>query len=127
MNVESEILDLKKNIQDILVVQANHENRIKVSEHRVDDLEGNQSDIKDMCVNIERLACSTEQIAKGQEKLTEEINKMAEKQETDRQRISEIENRPYREKAKKHDNYVFQIVVLIGSIILTYFFTKFGA
>jgi uncharacterized protein Yka (UPF0111/DUF47 family) len=54
--------------EDILMTLTEHDNRIKVAEHRISDLEERTDRISEMQLSIQKLALSVEQMCKEIEK-----------------------------------------------------------
>ena len=93
------------------------EEKIKVSNHRIDDLEENTDRIEKLTLSVQKLAMSVEQMAKEQIDYRSKQDQIANK-------LIELEQAPVMEKAKKVDSiltYVAQLIVaaVIGAI-LTY-------
>ena len=91
------------------------EEKIKVSNHRIDDLEDKTDRIEKLTLSVQKLAMSVEQMAK------EQIDYRA-KQEQIANKLIELEQAPAKDKAKKVDSiltYVMQLVVaaFVGAVL----------
>ena len=64
--------------EEIAVKLANHENRIKVSEHRIEDLEQSQKQIYDLTISVKELAISVKSMVEEQKEQGERIKKLEE-------------------------------------------------
>lgn len=61
---------------EVAVKLAEHDNRIKVSEHRIDDLESNQKEINALTVSVHELARSVESMVSEQKDQNERLKKI---------------------------------------------------
>ena len=64
--------------EEIAVTLANHDNRIKVSEHRIEDLEESQKQIYDLTISVKELAMSVKSMVEEQKKQGDRIKKLEE-------------------------------------------------
>ena len=64
--------------EEIAVTLANHDNRIKVSEHRINDLEQSQKQIYDLTISVKELAISVKSMVEEQKEQGERIKKLEE-------------------------------------------------
>ena len=64
--------------EEVAVTLANHENRIKVSEHRIEDLEESQKQIYDLTISVKELAISVKSMVEEQKKQGDRITKLEE-------------------------------------------------
>lgn len=62
--------------EEIAVTLANHENRLKVSEHRIADLEQLQQQIYDLTVSVKEVAMSVKNMVEEQKEQGEKIRKL---------------------------------------------------
>lgn len=62
--------------EEVAVTLANHDNRIKVSEHRLDDLEQSQKQIYDLTISVKELAMSVKSMVEEQKEQGERIKKL---------------------------------------------------
>ena len=62
--------------EEVAVTLANHDNRIKVSEHRLDDLEASQKQIYDLTISVKELAISVKSMVEEQKEQGERIKKL---------------------------------------------------
>ena len=62
--------------EEVAVTLANHENRIKVSEHRIEDLEESQKQIYDLTISVKELAMSVKSMVEEQKKQSDRIKKL---------------------------------------------------
>ena len=65
--------------EEIATTLATHDNRIKGSEHRIDDLEESQKQIYDLTISVKELAMSVKSMVEEQKQQGERINKLEEK------------------------------------------------
>ena len=91
------------------------EEKIKVSNHRIDNLEDKTNRIENLTLSVQKLAMSVEQMAKEQIDYRAKQNQIANK-------LIELEQAPAQDKAKKVDSiltYVMQLVVaaIVGAIL----------
>lgn len=66
------------NGEEIAATFADHENRLKVSEHRVADLEESQKQIYDLTISVKELAMSVKSMVEEQKEQSERIKKLEE-------------------------------------------------
>lgn len=64
--------------EEIAAQFAEHENRIKVSEHRIRDLEESQKQIYDLTISVKELAISVKSMVSEQKEQGERIKKLEE-------------------------------------------------
>ena len=93
------------------------EERVKMSNHRIDDLEEKTDRIENLTLSVQKLAISVEQMAKEQIDYRSKQDQIANK-------LIELEQAPSKDKAKKVDSiltYVAQLIVaaIVGAV-LTY-------
>ena len=81
---------------------ANHENRLKVSEHRIEDLEKQQKDIQTLTVSVHELAIS--------------VKNLTEEQKAHTSRIAALEMEP----ATKWKELVKAIIVALVGVVIGY-------
>lgn len=62
--------------EEVAVTLANHDNRIKVSEHRIEDLEQSQKQIYDLTISVKELAMSVKSMVEEQKEQGERIKKL---------------------------------------------------
>ena len=62
--------------EEIAVTLANHDNRIRVSEHRIEDLEESQKQIYDLTISVKELAMSVKSMVEEQKKQSDRIKKL---------------------------------------------------
>ena len=65
--------------EEIAIKLTNHDNRIKVSEHRIDDLEESQKQMYDLTISVKELAMSVKNMVDEQREQSERIKKLEEK------------------------------------------------
>jgi allophanate hydrolase subunit 1 len=63
-------------VEEIAVKLANHENRIKVTEHRVADLEAQQKEIQELTISVKELAISMKNMMEEQREQGERLQKL---------------------------------------------------
>ena len=92
------------NNEEIVTKLANHDNRIRVSEHRISDLEESQKQIYDLTISVKELAIS--------------VKGMVEEQKEQGERIRALESEPA-EKWNKMTNTAIACVIttVIGGLI----------
>ena len=76
--------------EDVAVTLANHDNRIKVSEHRIEDLEESQKQMYDLTISVKELAMSVKSMVTEQKEQSERIKKLEEKEVTKDEEIDKI-------------------------------------
>jgi hypothetical protein len=91
------------------------EEKIKVSNHRIGDLEEKTDRIEKLTLSVQKLAMSVEQMAKEQIDYRSKQDQIANK-------LIELEQAPAKDKAKKVDSiltYVMQLVVaaFVGAVL----------
>ena len=90
---------------------------MKVSNHRIADLEGKTDRIENLTLSVQKLAMSVEQMAKEQVDYRARQNELADK-------LIELEQAPNRAKAKRWDEVLATIIQLciaaIFGALLTY-------
>ena len=64
--------------EEIAVALANHDNRIKVSEHRLEDLEDSQKQIYELTISVKELAMSVKSMVEEQKEQGARIKKLEE-------------------------------------------------
>lgn len=64
------------NAEEIAVKLANHDNRLKVSEHRINDLEESQKQIYDLTISVKELAMSVKSMVEEQKAQGERIDRL---------------------------------------------------
>lgn len=64
--------------EEVAAKFADHENRLKVSEHRVADLEESQKQIYDLTISVKELAMSVKSMVEEQKEQSERIKKLEE-------------------------------------------------
>ena len=64
--------------EEVAVTLANHDNRIKVSEHRIEDLEESQKQMYDLTISVKELAMSVKSMVEEQKKQGDRISKLEE-------------------------------------------------
>lgn len=64
--------------EEIAATFADHENRLKVSEHRTADLEQSQKQIYDLTISVKELAMSVKSMVEEQKEQGERIQKLEE-------------------------------------------------
>lgn len=93
------------------------EEQMKVSNHRIADLEGKTDRIENLTLSVQKLAMSVEQMAKEQVDYRARQNELADK-------LIELEQAPNRAKAKRWDEVLATIIQLgiaaIFGALLTY-------
>lgn len=62
--------------EEVAAKFADHENRIKVSEHRISDLEESQKHIYDLTISVKELAISVKNMVEEQKEQGERIKKL---------------------------------------------------
>lgn len=62
--------------EEIAVKLANHDNRLKVSEHRINDLEESQKQIYDLTISVKELAMSVKSMVEEQKAQGERIDRL---------------------------------------------------
>ena len=65
--------------EEIAVKLAYHDNRIKVSEHRIDDLEESQKQIYDLTISVKEIAMSVKSMVAEQKAQGDRIKQLEEK------------------------------------------------
>lgn len=91
------------NNEEVAVKLAEHENRIKVSEHRIKDLEEQQEQILSLTVSVKELAISTKSMA-------EELAKQ-------QVQIEEIKAEPVKQWTQTKKTFFTAITSAIGTAI----------
>ena len=86
--------------EEIAVTLANHDNRIRVSEHRIEDLEESQKQIYELTISVKELAIS--------------VKSMVEEQKEQGERIKALEDEP----AEKWDLLTKTILTGVVSAIV---------
>lgn len=91
------------------------EERVKMSNHRIDDLEEKTDRIENLTLSVQKLAISVEQMAKEQIDYRSKQDQIANK-------LIELEQAPSKDKAKKVDSiltYVAQLIVaaIVGAVL----------
>lgn len=86
--------------EEIAAKFADHENRIKVSEHRISDLEESQKQIQELTISVKELAMS--------------VKSMVEEQKEQGTRIKKLEEEP----GKKWDLFTKTILTSIISVVV---------
>lgn len=64
--------------EEVAAKFADHENRLKVSEHRVADLEESQKQIYELTISVKELAMSVKSMVEEQKEQSERIKKLEE-------------------------------------------------
>lgn len=64
--------------EEVAVTLANHDNRIRVSEHRIEDLEQSQKQMYDLTISVKELAMSVKSMVEEQKKQGDRISKLEE-------------------------------------------------
>ena len=64
--------------EEVAIKLANHDNRLKVSEHRIEDLEQSQKQIYDLTISVKELALSVKSMVAEQKEQSERIRKLEE-------------------------------------------------
>lgn len=64
--------------EEIATTLANHDNRIKVSEHRIADLEQLQKQIYDLTISVKEIAMSVKNMVEEQKEQGDRIKKLEE-------------------------------------------------
>ena len=64
--------------EEIAIKLTNHDNRIKVSEHRIEDLEQSQKQIYDLTISVKELAMSVKSMVEEQKEQSDRIKKLEE-------------------------------------------------
>lgn len=106
--------------EEVAATLAEHSNRIKVSEHRIDDLKEKTDRIESLTLSVQKLAISVEAMAKEQIDYRQKQNDLAEK-------LLEIERKPDKDKAKKLDGIAEYILfAIMGALISYLLYTFFG-
>ena len=86
--------------EEIAVTLARHDNRIRVSEHRIDDLEESQKQIYDLTISVKELAMS--------------VKSMVTEQKTQGDRIRQLEEKP----GKRWDLIITTIITgVVGALV----------
>jgi hypothetical protein len=88
--------------EEIAATLAEYGNRIKVSEKRIDDLEGETKSIHHLAISVEKLAISTSSLSKQIDAQSEQIEKQSEK-------IDHLEQR-------KGDTAIYWIRIIAGAV-----------
>nr|DAG22729.1 MAG TPA: hemolysin [Caudoviricetes sp.] len=101
--------------EDITARVSVLEEKIKVSNRRIEDLEDKTDRIENLTLSVQKLAISVEQMAK------EQVDYRA-KQDQIANKLIELEQQPSKDKAKKVDSiltYVMQLVVaaIVGAVL----------
>ncbi len=86
--------------EEIAVKLTNHEQRLRVSEHRIKDLEGTQSQIQDLTIAVKELAIS--------------VKNMVEEQKSQGERIDRIEAEPAERYKAARRTLVTSIISALG-------------
>ncbi len=95
------------------------EEKIKVSNHRIENLEENTNRIENLTLSVQKLAMSVEQMAKEQIDYRSKQDQIANK-------LIELEQAPAKDKAKKVDSILTYVAQLIVAAIIGAFLTYIG-
>jgi TolA-binding protein len=90
--------------EEIAATFANHENRLKVSEHRIDDLEDAQKQIYDLTISVKELAMS--------------VKNMVEEQKEQSVRLKKLESKPAKKWETVGDTFLTAIVGTIAGALM---------
>lgn len=112
-------MDVKQE-QEVFVKIAEHEEKIKVTNHRLKDLEEHITKVESLTLSVEKLAFAVENMAKEQIDYRSKQNELA-------KRILEVEQLPNKRKANILDKYLGQILaIIIGALISYLLFSLLG-
>jgi len=64
--------------EQVAIKLTEHENRIKVSEHRINDLEKQQENIQQLTLSVNKMAMNIEEMVKAQKNQGERLQKIEE-------------------------------------------------
>lgn len=99
------------NETEVAVKLAEHEEKIKVANNRIADLENKTNTIEKLALSVQKIAIATETLTKNQIEYQQKQEQIAKK-------LVDIEGMPLRSKAEKHDFYVDTVLKLvIGAIV----------
>ena len=94
---------------------AEHENRLKVSEHRIADLEETYKQIQELTISVKELTMSVKSMVEEQAKQRSEQKRQAEQ-------IEEIRNAPDKERSALWKSICEKVAYLVIGGIVTYLF-----
>lgn len=90
--------------EEIAATFANHENRLKVSEHRINDLEDAQKQIYDLTISVKELAMS--------------VKNMVEEQKEQSVRLKKLESKPAKKWESASDTFLNAAIgTLAGALV----------
>ena len=90
--------------EEVAVTLANHENRLKVSEHRIEDLEDAQKQIYDLTISVKELAMS--------------VKNMVEEQKQQSVRLQKLESKPAKKWESVSDTFITAVVGTIAGALM---------
>ncbi len=89
--------------EEIAIKLTNHDNRIKVSEHRINDLEESQKQIYNLTISVKELAMS--------------VKNMVEEQKEQSGRLKQLESKPVKKWESVSDTIISTIVGTIAGAL----------
>ena len=108
---ERQYTDLAVHLQEV-------DSRSKSNEHRIDDLESDMKETKDMQITLVKLANGVENMGTQLMDVKQDIQEVKKGQDELSDKVTILENKPAQEEKKKRDKIVFEVVkyVIIGII-----------
>ena len=108
---ERQYTDLAVHLQEV-------DSRSKSNEHRIDELESDMKETKNMQITLVKLANGVENMGNQLMDVKQDIQEVKKGQDELSDKVTTLENKPAQEEKKKRDKLIFEVVkyVVIGII-----------
>ena len=118
INIERHKSEMDDKYTDLAVHLQEVDSRSKSNEHRIDDLESDMKETKDMQITLVKLANGVENMGTQLMDVKQDIQEVKKGQDELSDKVTTLENKPAQEEKKKRDKIVFEVVkyVIIGII-----------
>ena len=109
---------MDENYTNLAVHLQEVDSRSKSNEHRIDDLESDMKETKNMQITLVKLANGVENMGNQLMDVKQDIQDVKKGQDELSDKVTTLENKPAQEEKKKRDKIVFEVVkyVIIGII-----------